>query len=89
MFPSEAFSNKQIAKRITGFVRVAFIGVAYFLITDIALYLLNPGYELIRASAGDYHVGPYRPLIASAFFSRNSLSITCQNCRFEPHIFYL
>jgi hypothetical protein len=46
----------------------ALIGIAYFFMVDIALYFLNPGYELILASAGDYNAGGYGLLVASAFF---------------------
>jgi len=60
--------NRQAVKQIEGIKTIALIGIAYFLVADIALYLLNPGYELILASAGDYDVGSYGLLAASAFF---------------------
>ena len=57
---------------------LALTGIAYFLIADAALYFLNPGYELIRASAGDYDVKSLGLLAASAFWGLGlgSLALT-------------
>lgn len=60
--------NKQAVKQFKKSATIALIGIAYFLIADVALYFLKPGYELIWASGGGYDVGLYGFLAASAFF---------------------
>lgn len=68
MSSSNLSPNKQAVKPIKRSATIALLGIAYFFIVDITLYVLKPGYELILASAGDYDVGSYGLLVASAFF---------------------
>jgi Protein of unknown function (DUF998) len=57
---------------------VAIIGFAYFAITVVAMYFLNPAYDLISSFEGNYHLAPYEFLAASTFFSLGlgSLALT-------------
>ncbi len=45
----------------------AVIGFAYFAIAVVALYFLNPAYDLISSFEGNYHLAPYELLVASTF----------------------
>lgn len=48
---------------------IALVGIAYFLIVDAALYVMNSRYELlVVAFGGGRSVGPYGVLAVSAFF---------------------
>lgn len=47
---------------------IALIGFAYFAVSVVALYFLNPSYDLIRSFEGNYRLAPYEFLIASTFF---------------------
>jgi Protein of unknown function (DUF998) len=48
---------------------IALIGFAYFLFAVVALYFLNPSYNLLISFQGGYDPGSYEFLIASTFFS--------------------
>ncbi len=47
---------------------IALIGFAYFVIAVVALYFLNPAYDLISSFEGNYDLASYELLIASTFF---------------------
>jgi hypothetical protein len=47
---------------------IALIGFAYFVITVVVLYFLNPTYNFINSFEGNYDLGSYEFLIASTFF---------------------
>jgi hypothetical protein len=47
---------------------IAIIGLAYFVIAVVALYFLNPAYNLASSIQGNYDLGSYEFLIASTFF---------------------
>jgi hypothetical protein len=47
---------------------IALIGFAYFVIAVVALYFLNPAYDLISSFEGNYDLASYEFLIASTFF---------------------
>ncbi len=48
---------------------IALIGFAYFVIAVVALYFLNPAYDLISSFEGNYDFASYEFLIASTFFA--------------------
>jgi MFS family permease len=62
MNSSANFSSKSVAATI------ALIGFAYFVIAVVALYFLNPAYDLISSFEGNYDLASYEFLIASTFF---------------------
>jgi len=47
---------------------IALIGFAYFVIAVVALYFLNPAYDLISSFEGNYNFVSYEFLVASTFF---------------------
>jgi len=61
-------SNTLLAKQIAGIATLAIVGIAYFLIAVIALHFLRPDYYPISRFVSEYAVGPYGPLMTSAFF---------------------
>jgi hypothetical protein len=63
MKPSANASARSLAATI------ALIGFACFVIAVVALYFLNPAYDLIRSFEGYYRLAPYEWLIASTFFA--------------------
>ena len=62
MKSSANFSSESVAATI------ALIGFAYFVIAVVALYFLNPAYDLISSFEGNYDLASYEFLIASTFF---------------------
>ena len=47
---------------------IALVGFAYFVIAVVALYFLNPAYDLISSFEGNYNFASYEFLVASTFF---------------------
>ena len=60
--------DEQARKLMKESATVALIGFAYFVIAVVALYFLNPAYDLISSFKGNYDLGSYEFLIASTFF---------------------